>query len=1103
MPTFTLHYSNRIEQLTDALAQQLRNPRGGPLNPEQVIVQGRGMSLWLAHELSRRLGVWAGRMPYPRNFIEQLARQCLPPSAVPSVLVSESTLEWGIQSLWTELLPLPDFAPLRRYVEGDTDGLRRAQLCAHIATTFDQYLVARPELIRAWEAGKKTSVPSGQAWQPLLWRHLAERLRLPHLAQIELQLVERLRELIPPADLPSRVTFFGLSTLPPLYVRVLAALSRHLDIHLYLFSPSDQPWQTQLATADAPARVQVDNRLVASLGFLGADFRAVLKAALDAEKVTPVEVGHYEVPTETTLLSRLHKCIFALTGTAASPSSTTDDTISVHSCHGPTREVEVLRDQLLALTSRSENPVPPEEIVVLCPDIETYAPVIDAVFSRSPGEADFLPFHVSDRSSRSESPVFEALFRLLLMVNGRVTATEVTDLLKVEAVQQRFGMDPAEVDRAQEWIRESGLCWGINAEHRARQGLPKSNAFTWTFGLQRLLLGYAMLPGEEEAVFEGVLPFDQIEGQDAQSLGKLVQFARRVFGWLDELQTPRPLPDWVRLLGQLCFELFADDPSTARQVARVRVALEAAASSAEQAGFTEDVDSAVIRDVLARTIDNRSSERGFLSGGIMFCALVPMRSIPYRVVGLLGMNDGMFPRSPRPLDFDLTRMGKRQPGDRTLRDDDRYLFLETLCAARERVIVTYTGHAIKDNKPLPPSVCLGELLDEVGSSVVVQHRLQGFNPAYFQDRTANGPTPSRLFSYSEDYAAAANALRQTRGEQPAFADGDLATAAAGHVQLDDLIRFFRSPAAFYLNRRLGIFLRSEDYELSDREPLEFDNLESWTVGQALLHARLAGHSPAATEARLAAEGKLPYGRQGHLLVEKLSATVKDILACTADLRVGKRQPPVNVDVPLMPGRHLQGTVDHAWSGASIEHTFSVVAPKHRIATWLRHLAVSAAGVEQVTALAGKNTYGVTDHRWPPLPPKVAASHLRKLLRLYDEGLSHPLPFLPMPSYEYFKALGGAHADGEAAERAIEKAKDRYAHENDNTRDAHAQRAFGDTLPPFAPWSSASNLLKTKFHEAALVVFGGLEEQELIDGGRKASGKNKGAERALLAPGEDE
>jgi exodeoxyribonuclease V gamma subunit len=1098
MPAFHLHRSNRLERLVTALGDLLAEPVGGPLLPEAVVVQGRGMAIWLGSQMAQRFSVWAAPMLYPRELVERLVGEVLGEDTLGDAPLSEDLLGWAIQAVLPELLPLEEFAALRGYSEGDAEGVRTAQLAGRIATVFDQYLTYRPDWIHAWEAGDLSAVGAGDRWQPLLWKVVAERLGRSNLGAACEQMLERLGQSQGPWRLPPRVLLFGVSTLPPLYVRVLAALSRHVDVHLFSFSPAPGFWPCKLGEpkrAGGRPELEVDNALLASLGMIGADFDRVLAAELARVGVARVDHDLHEAPARGSLLAALQADLHAIAPASAPKLGRgSEHTISVHSCHGPMREVEVLHDQLLALLTRKEGRVAPDEVVVLVPDLPTYAPLIEAVFAREMGREDFIPYHVSDRSEQQGSPVLDGLLRVMGMVRGRVTASDVFDLLVLEPVQRRFRLDAAGIETLRGWVGDSGVRWGMDGAHREQMGVPEDEANTWRFGLRRLMLGYAV-PSRGDELVNGALPFDGVEGKPAELLGTLAWFTRTLFGWLHELEQPRPIKGWASTLVELGAALFATGRDGAKQMASVSQALDAAVSNATAAGFEGKVDVQVLHELLRDAAAAAGADRGFLSGGVTFCAMVPMRSIPFRVVGLLGMNDGDFPRAPRPIELDLVRSGKlpQRPGDRSPRDDDRYLFLETLCAARERLVITFTGQGVRDNRPRPPSVCVAELLDYLAarcdlppcadpahdepgdrarSAFVVRHPLQGFSPRYF-DRS-----DARLFSHSKADARAAQSMVTVRHDTRLFLEGSLAPVEAAEVRLDDLVKFFKSPPATFLNRRLGLYLKQEEGGMSDREPLELGTLDEWKLGMALVGHLLAERPIEEAETLLRAAGDLPLGHSGTLELEELRPTCEAIKDAVQAARGGGPAEPLEVRVELPGGKRVTGAIGDRWANGVVRHTYSKLKSKYLLEGWIRHLALcagSAAGERTVWIGRGKNG-GAEAVEWRALSHDEAARDLGELVRLYHQGLERPLRFTPESSREYVDALGG----GKDALREAVKAYDEGDH-CETAYDPHLARAFSDMLPPFDPEVEAGRkrVEETEFHKVALAVYAPLKAAQAM------------------------
>lgn len=1067
MPLY-VHRSNRMEHLAARLAEVVCTPAAGarPVDPECIVVQGRGMERWLSMRLAEHFGVWANpAFPFPRRVIRR---------AIESVVGGEKegeafepeTLTWVIAALVPTLVERSGFEPIAGYLRSDPRGLRAIGLAARLADTFDQYAVFRSDMIRGWERGGDR-----EDWQAVLWREVVKRHGRRHIAAEIGELVRKIDDGRGPIPrFPARLSVFGISALPPLYVDCLVALGRRIDVHLFVLSPSAYYWadvrsRREIVRAllrdgreldEDALHLECGNPLLASLGRLGRDFQGVLEGAGDYHEPAP---DLYEDPGQRTMLATLQSDIFALrhrskaSGDAAPIAiDEADGSVAVHACHGPMREVEVLHDQLLDLFERHPD-IEPRDVVVMSPAIDEYAPYVDAVFGRPAlsGRAK-IPYHVADRAVGATEEVVDAFERLLDVLRGRMEAAEVLDLLAVEPIRDRFAIGAAALDVLRAWTGAAGIRWGIDAEHRLAECGTEVDANTWRFGLDRLLLGHAMR-ADGRVLFAGVSPFDGAEGGE-ELLGPFVDFCQTLFSFRGTLEAPRTLRRWGNDLGVLLEGMVAVTRLNRDQHRRVRRALETLAERAAIAGFGEPVSLDVVRAEMKRDFARETSSGAFLSRGVTFCAFVPMRSIPFRVVCLLGMNDGAFPRRRRPLGFDRLAEARR-PGDRSQRDDDRYLFLEAILSARDRLLVTYVGHGIHDNAVYPPSVVVSELLDALEESfrvpngtvherVVVHHPLQPFSRRYFE----KGGDP-RLFSYDPAYSEGAERLGGSRVERPPFLRRPLARdpAAERAVSVDDLGRFFENPARSFVRRRLGLVIDDELADVDFRDPLEPDALETWKLTSEIVACELGNEDLPRSLAALGAGGRLPHGTPGRILLDRLRETAQRIAAEVRAVTNGERLQPIVLDETIGDTR-LGGVLRKLSPGVHIWYSPSKITAKHEIGPWIRHLALclrTEPGRPRLTRLVGRKNGDSCTIVFDEVAPDSARAILGKLIGLYWLGQTVPLPFFANSARAYLKAL-----ERNPEDRAIAKARQQFVgggrSEPAECNDPHAKLVFGGIDP---------------------------------------------------------
>jgi exodeoxyribonuclease V gamma subunit len=812
-----LKTSNRLEHLLEAWVARLREEPLPPFEREVVVVQSQGMRRWLTLELARRRGIAAGLwMPFPRDLARCLATAVLEgrldyqPARREMEPFDREVLLWRIYRLLGQLDKggEPSLRVPAAYLAGDEGGRKRFQLAARLAGLFDDYQLFRPDWLREIEAGRPLfeaadprqadSRQESAAWQAWLWRRLQQEGSGEHLARRLQATVEKLLESPAgkPLPLPQRITVFGVSSLPPVFLELLRAASLHLPVEIYFASPTWHYWgdlfsdreQVRLARrfrrrdAGAPAgdplaagHFERGHSLLSALGGQGRDFFNLLQE-LDASGEAWHEVD-FEDPGCASVLGCLQSDILNLRDRGGSdpplPLSPGDRSLRVHVCHSPLREMEVLREEILHAFEEMPG-LRPSEVLVLLPEIEKYAPLVDAVFGIPHLGAPPIPYAVADRDLASTQQPAAALLALLELAGKRLTVAEIFGLLESPPLRRAAGIEESELGILRSRVQAVGIRWAIDGRQRQEEfGLPAFEEASWQAGIDRLLFGYAI--GNVEALSCGIAPAAGDGAGDTGLLGRFLLFLDRLFAELKGLRRGRPAAQWSRdLIALVGRQLAAGDDEEELALQLLRESFARLAELEAFGAFPEDLPLEVIRQFLRRELADDQKSGGFLSGGITFCALRPMRSIPFRLVAVAGLDDASFPRREPPRAFDLLAAAPR-PGDRSPRADDRYLFLETLLAARERLLLFYPGASQRDAAEKAPSVVVAELLDLIDRSfagqggrparelLVERHPLQAWSAANFD--------PARPSS-SRENAEASRALAAPREEMPPFVPPD-------------------------------------------------------------------------------------------------------------------------------------------------------------------------------------------------------------------------------------------------------------------------------------------------------------------------------------------
>ncbi|MGV8918152.1 MAG: exodeoxyribonuclease V subunit gamma [Pseudomonas sp.] len=1066
---FMVVHGNRLDELRSLVVSWMRRYPLAPLENEIALVQSNGIAQWLKLALAEDskdddlggCGIAAAvDVQLPGSFMWQLYRIVLGRDEIPvASLLDKAPLTWRLMRLLPSLIDQPHFEPLQRFLTADTDLRKRYQLSERLADLFDQYQVYRADWLEDWAAGRhqlrnvrgeaKPLTPAN-CWQAELWRALLMDVGAQGMAQsragVHQRFIERINNLTEaPQGLPSRVIVFGISSLPAQALEALAGLAKFSQVLLCVHNPCRHHWADIVAdkdllrhqykrqarkigmpvVLDQDALHQHAHPLLAAWGKQGRDYINLLDSYDDPNSYRAAfrdgRIDLFSDSEPLTLLNQLQDDILELRPLnetrerwpAVDPGK--DRSIRFHVAHSAQREVEILHDQLLARFSADPD-LRPRDVIVMVPDIDSYAPHIRAVFGQlERDDRRFIPFTLADQGQRGREPLLIAVEHLLKIPDSRFPVSEILDLLDVPALRARFGVEERDLVTLHRWIEGAGVRWGLSAEQRAGLGLPDAlEQNSWHFGLRRMLLGYAVGAG---AACDGIEPYDEIGGLDAALIGPLVSLIDALQVAHTELSQPATPLVWGRRL-QAILQLFflADSEHDDYLLVQLEKLRETWLETCESVGLIDELPLTVVREAWLAGLDQGRLSQRFLAGSVNFCTLMPMRAIPFKLVCLLGMNDGDYPRAQPPLDFDLMGSDYR-PGDRSRREDDRYLLLEAVLSARDQLYISWVGRSIRDNSDRPASVLIGQLRDHLSSGwklagavepedahkhnpgeqllekLTLEHPLQPFSARYFHEGTG-------YFSFAREWQmlhemqtlpTAASTLSAHEQDEP-----------LSIAQLQD---FLRNPVRHFFSQRLKIYFEVAEAPLADEEPFVLDALERYTLSDSLLSAALAlpdqVDDALLTQARrLQGSGLLPMAGFGARLQEELIEPLPDLLQRYRDLLL---QWPETLSSAL-PVSFNHGAVSlDGWLGGLHKNTQgellaisaipnSIGSKKtrkwHRLTRpWVVHLVACACGIQLSTALVA------TDETLflAPLDKGTAINALNNLLMAWQIGMQRPLP----------------------------------------------------------------------------------------------------------------
>lgn len=949
------------------------------------------------------------------------------------------------------------------------DAIKLFQLCGRIADIFDQYLVYRPEWILAWEQNQPLSsldnrltLDENQQWQPILWRALIDynqhHLHASHYhrANLHADLIATLAN--PDTDLsmlPARLYVFGISSMPPQTLDVLYHLASRIDVIMLSLSPCQHYWgdiiepKTRARMAlqyankkqldqDWEDKLEVGNPILANNGQMGRELLDLL-LSLPPEH-TDFGYDCYVEPEPNNLLHGVQYDILQMEtlGQPLGPNASlyqdidarrtllpNDDSITLRSCHSALREVETLHDHLLELLSNNSD-LSPKDIVIMMPDVAAYAPYIDAVFGtansqyfadKNPHKGDYyIPYAIADRGAAQESPLINSFLSLLNINQSRFGLTDMIGILEVPAILRRFQLDDDELSLIRRWLDDANVRWGRSEHTRSQLGVQPFTQNSWAFGIKRLILGYAF--NDDADIYRDTLMVQGIEGQSSQALGKLLNFLETIDTYFTLFANDYSTAERLEQLQQLLTDCYDTTDDEREQIQAIRDALVTLDTELESAGHQGQVDIEVLKQWFNQRLTESRVGQRYLAGSVNFCTLMPMRSIPFKVVCLLGMNDGVYPRVQHPVGFDLMAHFGPKKGDRSRRLDDRYLFLEALLSAREQLYISYIGHSERDNAERIASMLVSELveycqlsylpqslqqqlkqqvdinLDDADKAVLAQliqaQPLQPFDAKLFRDTPQSANSVSKLqHSFNAQWCPpAANAtINNHFFEQALPLSAEQADEVFAHthinsngikvveLELSALIRFYRNPAQFFFNRSLKVDL-SLDIQADDNdEPFSLNALERYLLQSRMLDNAIE-HQLDSPDlellSKLKTSGELPMAPFDDLLINQYLRDISPLINRVQFLQDQQTMHTLNVDLnfdlPMqdLPARadpsqsstvrvNLVGRIDDILPKGLVNYRPGAAHGRDFIRVYLRHLCINAMA-NSSTAGMGKNQF---------------------------------------------------------------------------------------------------------------------------------------------------
>ncbi len=1029
-----IYKSNSLYRLAEILAKRLiDNTPKDPFDSVLVVVPNRDTSRWLKLQLAEINEIVANvefLLPAEWQFrqIRKLYKN------LPTLLPSDpGPLIWAIFGLLLDDDKRQKFLRADRYIKSqpvETRELAAMQLAEKISSVFDQYLVYRPELILKWQSSRPIS-DEDERWQAELWKLMeSERKKrekgtgFPNKAELVMEITEAIESGKNEQNAP--VYFFNTGLIPQPIIGLAENLADHTDVEIFQISLSRQVGSFALA----------GNPLLEAFGdeAKGAE---LLYGKLNGS----VSRLYTDFPQKDTLLQNIRHSI--LKNDPIEPWDTEldgDTAIEIHSCHTPLREIEVLH-QFLLRRFEADPDLHPDDILVVMPDPEIYKPFINSVFGTKTDGIPETPYHVGF-GTKADLGLIRLFLQLLDLADSRMNITEVMDLFMEEPVRARFDVSEAGAERIRSWMKENNVIWGMDGEHKVQFDQPANDLYTWQSAMKRGWKG--ILLGSQDDPFEDVdLHYLRVKGSDRElEWSSFAYFLRQLDNFSKVREDKKTITGWCDDLKQVIATFFSKEALSNKEAESLFSAIEKIKESAIISGDNQKVSFALIRRSIHNQLTENPASTAIFTRGITFSSMVPVRSIPAKIVALIGLNESDFPRKPKHTDFDLMARNP-EPTDRNRRSEDRNLFLESIMAAEQFHYCSYIGRSRRDNEPIPPSPIVSEWLTQLGSvlkmdpkKLIIQEPLHGFSADNFK----------RKQSYAVTEYEVARRLAQKKTSYPGlYAYSPLIASENNEmISLGEMISFYSNPVRTFLKTRFQPNINAADER---RDEFILNNLEKHKLFEQVFGWKLANRSEKEILNLLYKTGSVPAGWQGvSMLRDMIGNTNTAIQLLTAkgfDLKINS----IEADILLEHGR-LCGSVTSYSGEVLLDISPSSYSGSKIFRSWLSHLALTAEG-----DLSERNSYYLCDlKKGDPTfitfrPVENSREVLEILVDLYRAGINKPLMLFPDTSFEYAKAV----QEGKGMEEYKATTTFEGSHYNPfaENRDFYLSLLAGEE-PPFTP-----------------------------------------------------
>ncbi|MEQ9310462.1 MAG: exodeoxyribonuclease V subunit gamma [Balneolaceae bacterium] len=877
---------------------------GKPFQKIWVVVQNKEAQQWLTLEVAKLEGIaFNFEFILPSELMWKLYRVQHPdlPKNLPSDRIA---IQWHLFEL---IRAKGESLNLESIPEQDKELF---QWSGQIADVFDLYQVFRPELLDQWERSCTTTADSTEIWQMKLWNelNLIWDKEYPNIANRKSAFYS-LKELTTNERFeiekyPEAIFVFGLSTTSSPFLDLITSFANNLDIHFFDISLNSKQssnsikfieWQSPKAESDH-----------------------LLKEFL-SQKNTPYHFENLEKEKCNSILVKI-----------SNDSLESNQAIEIHSCHNPKREVEILKDHLLT-TFDNQKDLNPEDVLIMVPEMDNYASVIESVFM---GEENELHIPIST-PSRNMNQNYNEVISFLELISSRYKIDEVLDFLEIDTIRNRFELSEDDVFTLKKWFIENRIHWGLELS---------DSMYSLEKAVSNFMLGFAIEPNDFET-YKGFIPSNGINTSDhGELVAKFSSFLQMLKPIKKAMTKSKSLKQWLIDIKKWIFELFQFNE---RSLSGLITLFDRLIEYTNFIDTDSKVEFSLIKPwFIGQLSENIASSSGF-GHGVVLSSYIPYRSIPFKKVCILGLNEGVFPRSATRPSFDLIYTYPKK-GDRIMKEDDKLLFIELLGSTSESLFISYLGQDQHSENVKLPSMLVQKMMDELEGLKKKEHKLHGFDYSYFI-------SPD---SYSNKRRELGENILSDNKKESLFINENIPIVKnydLESIELNELIKFFIHPCKYLINNRLMISEGFEITEPANREVFNISALDKYNLDQLILEGQESKVDLENIKEYSILAGFSPQGIPGEQSFKEEFEDISNLLTLAKHF-INEKESKGELNIPL-DGIKVVGSFNNVYGSKSVFIKAAKLKAKDFISSWIKYLVLSTS-IEKIDEMIiiGRDSY---------------------------------------------------------------------------------------------------------------------------------------------------